>query len=397
MVEGATEVLVFADDQAMIQFGTEEVRKALQEKGIKARISTRLGDRPIKGGIAIINGREFVDLNLLKGTASVISILPEQEGYVITGLEDFLLVAGSDDRGTMYGALELADLIAQRGYPLKINRIREAPKFPLRMYWIWNPVPAEAYNAKATQEAIKKYFDSNDWPFFNKEAWQDLLDELSRARFNALCLFSGHPFPWMIRFEKFPEARVIPEPEIERWIGMWQWIFRAAKDRGIAVIIQWQNIHVSVPFKQTHHLEGGRPGVPDEFKISAAKWSELTEEYTISAIEELLELYPDLGGLCPTPGEDVETPDGRRNGSAGIEWCRKVMLHPVAESGRKDLLVMIRAWDANPDNLNEDIAHHPSLYEGGSGFLSSIVMIRSRALIQIKFRLTGRSKAIQRW
>ncbi len=173
-----------------VEFGLEEYRRALEEKGLKAhlyRIRTELNaDAP--------------------------------ETYRIgPGL-----VSGGDLRGLMYGLLEAADQIRRLGRLVAVQGRAATPIRGIRWF---------LHNRDLEEE----------W-FYSKQHWLDLFRLLARCRFNRFNLVYAHqtayqapPYPFWLALDEFPEVRVpgLAELQRQRHLEMLRFISETAAEHGV--------------------------------------------------------------------------------------------------------------------------------------------------------------------
>ena len=132
------------------------------------------------------------------------------------------LISGSDLRGLMYGLLEAAEQIRQRG---RLWACQARPATPIRgIRWF-------LHNRELEQA----------W-FYSEQYWLDFFALLARCRFNRFNLVFAHqtnylapPYPFWLTLHEFPENYVpgLSALEQERNLRMLQFISQAAADHGI--------------------------------------------------------------------------------------------------------------------------------------------------------------------
>ena len=71
-------------------------------------------------------------------------------------------------------------------------------------------------------------------------------------RFNAITLWTMHPFTYMIRPKNFPEASKWTDAEFAEWQHLYREIFRMAKERGLDTYVVFWSIFVSEEFAKAH-------------------------------------------------------------------------------------------------------------------------------------------------
>jgi len=124
-----------------------------------------------------------------------------------TGDGTALVVAGSDDRGLMYGLLELAERVEARGAGAlsAVSDRTETPDNEVRGVDRFVEGPVE-----------------DEW-LFDEAFWEDYLDRLARCRFNRFVLATGYdtayfspPYPFLVDVPDYPEVSVSDEIDVSR-------------------------------------------------------------------------------------------------------------------------------------------------------------------------------------
>jgi hypothetical protein len=204
------------------------------------------------------------------------------------------VIAGSDDRGLMYGALDVADRIgwsAERNDPFA--EVRDASEKPA--------VPERALSVYTMHRA---YWESR---FYNQDYWARYLDLLARNRFNSLVVIFGYEnggflapcYPYFFDVEQFPEVRMVglTRAEQQRNLDALNRLIDMAHARGLNLTVGiWDHIYRG-------GVQGG--GIPGAEKVPARPtpglvWG-VTEQnltaYTLAALVEFLRLVPKVDAI----------------------------------------------------------------------------------------------------
>ncbi len=179
-----------------------------------------------------------------------------------------ILVEGGDDAGLMYGTLRLAELIRLRGVgafdeeSAKPYLLRRGLKMDLTM-------DARTVGYDDSGDSGQKNLPE----VWNLDFWTEFLDQMALHQYNALTLWHPHPFPTMLKLEKYPgvamedvlrttrmwpvdeHPRYAPEDvlehvevvklmSIDEKIDHWQQVMKHAHDRGIEIYFITWNIHL---------------------------------------------------------------------------------------------------------------------------------------------------------
>ncbi|MEM0913063.1 MAG: hypothetical protein AAGK09_00460 [Planctomycetota bacterium] len=206
-----------------------------------------------------------------------------------------LIVVGGDERGAMYGLLDLADQLRLNGHDADALRLTAGrPHLPFRAVKFNTP-----WSAYRSHPAITQHWETcRDLAF-----WEAFLDMMAENRLNALSLWSLHPFTYMVRPEEFPESySSISEEEHAEWRAFYTELFKMAKDRGIETYVVWWTIFVSPDFAKAHDVA--------EYSINLQFYgqgenNELVDRYNRACVTALINDYPDLTGVGVSLGERI--------------------------------------------------------------------------------------------
>ena len=226
------------------------------------------------------------------------------EGYrlevVSEGKHPTVKIAGGDARAALR-IDELAGAVGQGS----VGGETGAGKRPVSVCALKFNLPWVSYRAGESLSLHKE--TCRDLAF-----WEEFLDMMVDNRFNALTLWSLHPFHLMIRNEQFPEACDLTDAELADWQAFWHALFAMAKERGIETYLVNWNIFVSPAFAK-HHGVADYCEHPSSNFIGEGDKSELIKEYTRTTVTQLINTYPNLIGLGISLGERMGgfTPEER--------------------------------------------------------------------------------------
>jgi hypothetical protein len=239
------------------------------------------------------------------------------EGFTINRSGVVIYILGGDSKGTMYGALELAEQIQLYG----LDKVEEKSKKPfLNMRGIKFNLPWEPYD---TGEPFTK----NEQICWDLGFWRNYIDMLAMNRYNCLTLWSRHPFHLMFRLAKYPETTYLSDAELERNTRFFRELFGYAKRRGIdTYIITWCVDIIPQVIKGL--------GLPPHFadpKTShrVRQESEPIKDYFRECVKTLLNAYPELTGIGTSGSEEMV-------GDAWVRerWVVDTYLEGIKQSGR---------------------------------------------------------------
>ncbi len=291
-------VKIYSENDAKIQFATEEIITALNEKGIKTQ-RVELDKADISIGV-------LADNNNLKA-----------EGFTITNGKK-IEVTGADEAGAMYGGFELAEQIKLFG----IDGVKETTQTPyMEKRGTKFNIPLDVRTPSYTDpcDAAQK----NIAEMWNFDFWKEYIDNLARYRYNYISLWNLHPFPSMVKvpgFEDvalddvqrstveweenyntngigFDDPEILANPEvlkvmsIEEKIVFWQKVMAYGKSRNVDFYVVTWNIFVNGT--------NGKYGITDKID------NPVTTDYFRKSVKQMFVTYPDLAGIGLTTGENM--------------------------------------------------------------------------------------------
>ena len=290
----------------------------------------RMGSRTTKAAADIVI--------LLKEDEEVQRLYPAAktlapEGYQLAHNGGKLRIIGADERGALYGMLDVAEQLQHNGNnPAKVLEKKEEPRLSFRAIKFNLPIMAYRSSLSLTQQGDV---------VFDPKFWETFLDMMAADRFNVLSLWSMHPFHYMVRVQHFPEACPFDDMELAAMKKFWASLFTMAHDRGIETyIINW-NIFVPPSFAFAHNvaLYSATPSLTG----GNGDTSQIVEQYTRETITQVINEYPDLDGLGITIGERMggQTPEERR------EWLDRTIFAGIKAANRKIKFVYRAPLSAN--------------------------------------------------
>lgn len=180
---------------------------------------------------------------------------------------------------------------------------------------------------------------------WNFEFWKDYIDMMARNRYNVLTLWNPHPFPSMIKNEKYPDVALenvcgtsfpldvdrVDEPlakfiagcgiskevldnlvvlkkmTMDEKIQFWRDVMKYAKDRGVEVyFITWNIWMNSIAPPGWYREQENKKGMEGKYGINNDQENPKTIAYLREAVKEFILTYPDLAGIGVTAGENME-------------------------------------------------------------------------------------------
>ena len=277
------------------------------------------------------------------------------EGYTICKDKKGFAVSGNDATGVIYGCVELADRIRQKG-SLDIEPTTETPGMVMRGTCIG--LQKTVY---LPGHAVYEYpYTPENFPwFYDKQEWIKYLDMLVENKMNSLYLWNGHPFASLVKLKDYPFALEVDEETFKKNEEIFSFLTHEADRRGIWVIQMFYNIILSKPFADHYGLktqDRHRPITP------------LISDYTRKSIAAFIEKYPNVG-LLVCLGEAMATIED------DVTWMKETII-PGIKDGLKRLEVrgerlkntaippvVLRSHDTDgPLVLKESLPLYPNIY-----------------------------------
>jgi hypothetical protein len=301
-------------------FAAGDIQKALEAKKFTVEIkdlSTLTGsDTGKKVVIAMASNAKVTALLTAQGGSAAGS--PGQQAYALrttTVPQLSYWVLGGDDNGAMYGGLQVAENISFSGFTNSYNQ-EESPYIKKR---------GVKFNIPLDEKSPTYYYDNDGASMkvairhvWDLSFWQTWFDEMARHRYNALSLWSPHPFTSMLNMEdEYPGIAIqgvtgydengkpikINNMTIDEKVAFWRNVMQYGRNRGFDIYFITWNIFLSTA-KDKH----GMTDVSTDLK---------TRAYLRKCMKEFLETYPDLAGFGITVGEKM----GNINDTQKEEWA----------------------------------------------------------------------------
>jgi hypothetical protein len=202
-------------------------------------------------------------------------------------------ITGGDDRGLIYGALAVREQLLNKQPPGKLPTSVQKPALAFR--GIKFNTPWDSY--RPTSALDQHYATVRDLEF-----WEAFLDMMVENRFNAISLWTLHPFTYMVRPKNFPEASKWSDAEFAGWQHLYREIFRMARERGLDTYVVFWSIFVSEEFSRAHGV--AKQNFYPHYYVDGDT-SDVTKRYLRESVTQMLEEYPDLDGIGVSHGEGM--------------------------------------------------------------------------------------------
>ncbi|MGH9338884.1 MAG: hypothetical protein ACRD1R_04680 [Acidobacteriota bacterium] len=292
----STSVLVVTDQNpgSATEHGLDKLIQALEAKGLSVvrseRLETTDAQTVIIAGLSTGPNKAARLLN-----EKNISVPDAPEALVIRHTQwngnPALLVGGSDDRGLMYGLLEVAN---------RIGWVSDAQK-PLSEVRDVTEKPAVPERAVSVYTMHQKYFESR---FFNENHWARYLDMLAENRFNAFALLFAYEnagyfapaYPYFFDVEGFPGVHVVgfTKEDQQRHFKALKRLIEMTQQRGLKFTIGfWDHIYRGGVQSGGMDVDPGE-AVPG---IVAGVTQDNLMAYNQAALERFLKLFPEVDAV----------------------------------------------------------------------------------------------------
>lgn len=293
------EVSIIADRTpgGSVAHGLVKLTHALRSKNIAFEKIATLNEA--RGKWLIVSGLSSGDgvaAGMLKDGKQSVPEIPESLTIWKTTIQTrpAWVIAGADERGVMYGLLDVAD---------RISRSVDA-KNPMAAVKEITEKPDVTERAVSVFTMNRTYWESR---FYNAAYWERYLDMLAKNRFNSLVVIFGYenggflapPYPYFFDVEEFPDVRMvgISRKQQQRNLAALHQLIRMAHARGIKFTVGiWDHIY------RGGVQGGGIPGTrnaPDQ-PVPGLVWGVNADNlitYNKAALAKFVRLVPDLDGI----------------------------------------------------------------------------------------------------
>ena len=316
--------LFYNKDSGKVQFAVNEIDHVLKEKGIGSvsySVSEPEKIRADQINIILISLNEKVASGIIKKAGIKNASELKEEGFIIlrTGQgQKTIYVLGYDEAGTMYGGLEVAEIIKVKGLDAVQNQLQN-PYMKVRGTKFNIPLDMRSPTYTEPSDAAQK----NMAEMWNFEFWKEYIDNLARYRYNLISLWNMHPFPSMVKVPEYPEVAL---SDVRKSTGNWKenyslngWGFDAPEIMKSYEVLKKMTIDEKIEFWRKVMAYGKQRnvkfyvvtwnifvyGVDGKYGITDKVENPVTTDYFRKSIKQMVLTYPDLAGIGLTTGENM--------------------------------------------------------------------------------------------
>ncbi len=234
------------------------------------------------------------------------------------GNKTTIYVIGGGHAGTMYGGLELAELITIKGID-NVKDVEQTPYMAMRGTKFNIPLDVRSPSYTDVCDAAQNNIGEM-WSF---AFWKAYIDSLARYRFNYISCWNLHPFPSMVQVPEYPDValqdvqrstvqwkehydlegtgfdapeiinhvEILKKMTIDDKIAFWRRVMAYGKSRNVDFYFITWNIFVN--------------GIEGKYGITDEATNPITRDYFRKSVKQMFVTYPDLKGIGLTTGENM--------------------------------------------------------------------------------------------
>jgi hypothetical protein len=232
-----------------LDFATSELANALHAAKQRTALST-LDRKPANSnGWLIVIG---LQKDLKKANPILAHLNLVEEGFAIRPVpaKKLIYVVGADKRGAMYGALDVTEHIEMGGSVATVKAKVEKPSVAMRALKLNFP-------DWGSTEITSQW----DW-FLKPDYWKSYFRMMARNRYNVATFWHGHPYAFMARIPKYPEAVTLSDADMEKMHKAFTYVFAEAAKHGVDTYLITWNIAYPPTFAKAHNLKPGGQDAP---------------------------------------------------------------------------------------------------------------------------------------
>lgn len=315
--------LYFDNNAAQVEFAAKEILQAFKEKEISIGLHD-VSEFDIDHGTRIIltDVSNLTTLEKFAGSSDENFETLQSEGFMIrvtmNEMNNTYWIIGADPAGTMYGGLELAEIVRIDGLKA-VENIDQNPYMAMRGTKFNIPLDVRTPSYTDVCDAAQNNIGEM-WSF---AFWQEYIDTLARYRFNYISCWNLHPFPSLVQVPEYPDValedvqrstvrwkehydlegtgfdapeivnnvEILKKMSIDDKIAFWRKVMAYGKSRNVDFYFITWNIFIN--------------GTEGKYGITDNVNNPITRDYFRKSVKQMFVTYPDLKGIGLTTGENM--------------------------------------------------------------------------------------------
>jgi hypothetical protein len=281
-----------------IRFAAGDLRRALAARGVA--VTERYLDNDgtaAPNEVLLRTPRDSVRDFYRAFNGDEVEPIADESFSISIGDDGSALVEAPEERGLMYGALELAERVERSGWPLEPGTDQARAAIGIR--GIKFNLPHAAY-------APGEPFWRNDSLVLSRDFWSGYLDLLARSRFNLLTLWSKHPWDLLVTSERFRGTNPRSDIQMAEHRALFTELLDRAGDRGIDVVLFTWNIGLTPQAAAALGVPAlGIGGLGQAEALRVRQHSPAVRDYVEEMVYQTLVTYPRLRGIGTSASEDM--------------------------------------------------------------------------------------------
>ena len=367
---------------AQLEFAAHEIALAFEDKDLSVDLldigklksvdGTRIILTDLSGKSAWERFSRSTDLDPGTLRPEGFSIRVTREGSKAT-----YWIIGADPAGTMYGGLELAEVVRVAG----LDAVEDMDRNPyMAMRGTKFNIPLDVRTPSYTD--VCDAAQNNIAEIWSFAFWKEYIDTLARYRFNYISCWNLHPFPSLVKVPQYPDValadvqrstvrwkehydlegtgfdapeivnnvEILKKMTIDDKIAFWRKVMAYGKSRNIDFYFITWNIFINGT--------DGKYGIADEVG------NPITRDYFRKSVRQMFITYPDLKGIGLTTGENMYGASFQDKEDWAYDTYAQGVLDVVQEQPERQITFIHRQHMAGALDIAEKfrpIIDHPNI------------------------------------
>ena len=312
-------------DKAVPQagFAAREILVALRERDRSVNLQNVARLKSVNGiQIILTDFSNKSSMGILEKSSNIKLGTLHAEGFSIRDTKEegntAYWIIGADPAGTIYGGLELAEVVRVAGLAT-VENVDQNPYMAMRGTKFNIPLDMRTPSYTDVCDTAQKNIGEM-WSF---AFWKEYIDTLARYRFNFVSCWNLHPFPSLVQVPEYPDValadvqrstvqwqehynlegtgfdvseiinnvEILKKMTIDDKIAFWRRVMAYGKSRNVDFYFITWNIFINGT--------EGKYGITDEAS------NPITRDYFRKSVKQMFITYPDLKGIGLTTGENM--------------------------------------------------------------------------------------------